>query len=115
MGEALAAAADDADDAADEVDEAEELVEEVELSEAELGLIEVDEDAESVADGEALDGRNEAASFGFEERNPAVTSPTGHPDVHGLDLQQPMNGGDVAPQVYHRLPVEHCWSGNWPK
>lgn len=92
MGDALAAAGDDAD----EVDEMWEL-EEVELP-----------DAESVADGEALDGRNGAASFGFEERNPAVTSPTGHPDLHALDLQQPMNGGDVAAQVYHRLPLEHC-------
>lgn len=64
--------------------------------------------ADEDEDDAALDGKNAAASFGFEERNPAVTSPTGHPDVHAGDLQQPINGGDVAAHVYHLLLVEHC-------
>ena len=52
--------------------------------------------------------RNGAATLGFEERNPAVKSPGGHPLLaHGFDLQQPKNGGVVPVQVYHRLPVGH--------
>ena len=52
--------------------------------------------------------RNAAATLGFEERNPAVKSPWGHPLLaHGFDLQQPRNGGVVPVQVYHRLPVGH--------
>lgn len=62
-----------------------------------------------VAAGEPPDGLNAAASCGFEERNPAVRSPTGQPFwLQGLDLQQPKNGGSVALQVYHLLPVGHC-------
>lgn len=52
--------------------------------------------------------RNGAAMAGFESRNPAVKSPVGQPLVHGLDLQQPMKGGSVKAQVYHRLPWGHC-------
>ena len=62
-------------------------------------------DAEALAEDEALKGKNGAASFGLDERKPAVTSPPGHPDVHGFALQQPRNGGDVLEHVYHRLPV----------
>lgn len=60
--------------------------------------------------------KNGAATRGFESRKPAVKSATGQPLVvaQGLDLQQPMNGGSVKPQVYHRLPEGHCWSGNFP-
>ena len=48
-----------------------------------------------------------AATFGFELRNPAVTFPTAHPPAQGSLLQQPINGGVVAAQVYHRLPMGH--------
>ncbi|MCJ1250574.1 hypothetical protein MMC30_007802 [Trapelia coarctata] len=52
---------------------------------------------------------NGAARTAFEERKPAVKSPTGQaPALHGLDLQHPMNGGDDVAQVYQRLPVGHC-------
>lgn len=92
----------------------------------------VDDDAASVDDDGALDDgdmelivevalvpegdKNGAATRGFESRKPAVKSPAGQPLglAHGLDLQQPMNGGSVNPQVYHRLPEGHCWSGNLP-
>lgn len=46
-------------------------------------------------------GKNTAAIAGFDDKNPAVTSPLGQPLVHGLDLQQPMKGGLVYSQVYH--------------
>ena len=62
---------------------------------------------EDVSEEELPDGLNAAAILGFDDRNPAVTSPTGHPLVQGFDLQQPMKGGDVYAQVYHLLPVGH--------
>ena len=52
--------------------------------------------------------RNGAATAGLESRKPAVRSPSGQPVEQGLDLQQPMKGGSVAAQVYHRLPEGHC-------
>ena len=54
----------------------------------------------SVGDA-ALLAMKGAARAGFEERNAAAKSPSGHePALHGLLLQQPMNGGDVSVQVY---------------
>lgn len=71
----------------------------------------VDEEEEvselETTEEEPPDGLNAAAILGLEDRNPAVTSPSGQPSVQGLDLQHPMNGGDVAAQVYHLLPVGH--------
>ena len=61
---------------------------------------------EDTAD-EPPDGLKAAAIFGFDDRNPAVISPNGQPSVHGFDLQHPINGGVVAAQVYHLLPVGH--------
>ena len=54
--------------------------------------------------------KNGAATRGLESRKPAAKSAAGQPLVlaHGLDLQQPMKGGSVNPQVYHRLPEGHC-------
>ena len=72
--------------------------EEVDVEEAE----ELEDTAE-----EPPDGLKAAAIFGFDDRKPAVRSPTGQPSVHGLDLQHPMNGGVVAAQVYHLLPIGH--------
>lgn len=64
-------------------------------------------------DDDALD-RNGAALLGFESRNPAVRSPTGQPFcAQGFDLQHPIKGGVVAVHVNQRLPLGHCWSGNW--
>ena len=83
------------DDVGEEVDE---LVSEDEL-EVELVLDGVDADFE---------GRKSAATLSFDDRKPAVTSPSEHPLVHGFVLQQPMKGGSVLAQVYHRLPVGHC-------
>ncbi len=118
MAELLAAAADDVKLTEEEAPEVGAEVVEPEAVEAmvadDIGLPEAepeteeDEDVEVLADWDALDGKNAAASFGFEDKNPAVTSPIGHPDVQALALQQPMNGGDVLAHVYHRLPVEHC-------
>ncbi len=96
--------------AADEfVDAGEELALEV------CELLEVADEAEAEAE-DAAAGRKSFATAGFEERNPAVTSPLGHPvvPVHGLDLQQPKKGGTVAVHVYHSLPLEHSWSLNFP-
>ena len=81
-----------------------------ELSELELEEVLLDDDeVEDVLEDADPDGRKSAATFGFDERNPAVTSPVGQPvvPVHGFVLQQPMKGGSVAEQVYHSLPVGH--------
>jgi len=94
--------------AADEsVDAGEELALEV------CELLEV---ADEVETEDAAAGRKSFATAGFEERNPAVTSPLGHPVVlvHGLDLQQPKKGGSVVAHVYHSLPLGHSWSLNFP-
>ena len=56
----------------------------------------------------ASEGKKSAASSAFEDKKPAVRSPTGHPALQGSLLQQPINGGCVAAQVYQRLPVGHC-------
>ena len=98
---------------ADAIEEETELAEGVTLD----ALAEEAEPATPLVDGEeddavdALDGKNPAASFGFEERKPAAKSAFGHPDLHGFDLQHPKNGGDVPVHVY-QLPLEHCWSEN---
>ena len=79
------------------------------------GEVEVEDGEEAAVDGD-LPGAalypfapaKSAATFGFELRKPAVTSPSGHPPPeHGLLLQQPINGGVVAAQVYHWLPAGH--------
>ena len=57
---------------------------------------------------EALAGRKSAAISDRESRDPAVRSVAGQPLLHGLDLQQPMNGGLEFRHVYHWLPDEHC-------
>lgn len=43
-----------------------------------------------------------------------MRSSLGHPFLQGFDLQQPMNGGFVFAQVYHKLPEGHSWSANFP-
>lgn len=48
-------------------------------------------------------GRNTAAIAGFDDRKPAVTSPSGQPAVlaHASDLQHPTKGGSVKLQECH--------------
>lgn len=46
---------------------------------------------------------------------PGRRSRVGQPfRLHGFDEQQPMKGGSVNAQVYHELPVGHCWSSIKP-
>ena len=83
------------------------VLEEVETSDEEEET-DVDE-AEELEDAaeDPPDGLKAAAIFGFDDRKPAVRSPNGQPSVHGFDLQHPINGGVVAAQVYHLLPIGH--------
>lgn len=53
------------------------------------------EEGSLAVDVALLEDKNGAATRGFESKNPAVRSPSGHPLPHGFDLQQPMNGGSV--------------------
>ena len=66
-----------------------------------------DEDVELDDADKAPEDKYAAAMFGFEDRKPAARSPTGQPFPHGLDLQQPINGGLVYAQEYHLLPFGH--------
>jgi hypothetical protein len=59
--------------------------------------------------------KNGAALARSVERMPAVRLAAGHPSLHGLDSQQPINGGVVFAQVYHELPLLHSWAGNSPE
>lgn len=65
---------------------------------------------------DALDGKKYALIVGFEDKNPAVRSVSGHPVEieQGKDMQQPMNGGSMDAQVYHLIPDGHCWSAKFP-
>ncbi len=66
--------------------------------------------AEEVADATELDAvalnpfapAKSTATLAFELKKPAVTLPTGHPFWMQRLL---MEGGDVALQVYHLLPI----------
>ena len=81
-----------------------------ELDELELEEVLLDEDeVEDVLEDADPDGKKSAATLGFDDRNPAVTSPVGQPvvPVHGFVLQQPIKGGTVKEHVYHSLPAGH--------
>ena len=82
-------------------------------------IVEVDDSGDEEVEVDAgllmLEFSNAAAIAGFEDKKPAVRSPTGQPAVQGPVLQHPINGGEVYAQVYHSLPVGHSWSGKSPQ
>ena len=77
-------------------------------------VVEDDTPVEVVSDdvaGDESPERYAAASLGFEDKKPAVRSPTGQPLPQASDLQHPKKGGSVTAHLYHLLPLGHCWSG----
>lgn len=67
------------------------------------GLVGCEDDDDPIEDGSGI-GEYAADSSSSGDRDAALRSEAGQPSwLHGLDSQQPMNGGSVNAQVYQRL------------